>query len=115
MTVVTDLFGHPLEAGDIFVYCPGSKRAASLRVGIFIETFTNNNGIEKVKIRLVTERGIETAMSSIKPEIFSERSSIVSNPHFHIGSELMNNAIKAIDQLIESGDLPEGCLNRDQG
>jgi hypothetical protein len=112
MTVITDIFGHQLEPGDIFVYCPGSKRSASLRVGIYIGTFINNNDLEKVKIRLVTQRGLESAMSSIKPDIFSERCALVSNPHFHIGSTIMNNAIKSIDVLIESGDLPSDCLDR---
>jgi len=113
----TDIFGHTLDPGDIFVYCPGSKRNASLRVGIFIESFINNIGDFKIKVMLVTSPSkwsSKDVFSIIKPEVFSQRCSIVANPYFHIDSEIMIKTLKLIDKLKLDGVLPDFNDSPDQ-
>lgn len=110
--VATDIFGNVFEPGDVFVYCPGSKRNASMRVGVFIAVMPSSRTADKmrkgdpemdVQIKLVNPYGLSESLGYIALHTFSERASLIANPEFRLDSKLIQRAIQVIDDLKDSG------------
>jgi len=99
---VIDILGNTLYPGDIVAYCPGSKRRANLRIGVFVSTGLNSAKNQKVRVRLV-EKDNTGVTASIDLECFQERAVLVSMPQFHIDSKLVQQAIRALDDLKDDG------------
>lgn len=101
---INDILGTKLEAGDLVFYCPGSKRNATLKIGIFVGVFENEHYKAKAKIIFVSEFNRRTHhVSMVNLKTFSSRCAIIPNPLFHINSEKIITALKLLDDLKCSG------------
>lgn len=126
--VAKDIFGNVFEPGDLFLYCPGSKRNASLKVGIFIEVkeliplkkqksevkmSVTQQILQRmdqakphrpdVRVKLMNDYGFGEVFSDIHLDTFGQRSSLLSHPEFVLDSKIIQRAIQVRDDLIDAG------------
>ena len=105
--MITDMFGTELSRGDIFVYCPGSKRGASMNVGVFVDSHINHRDRPKAKVTFINDGHYESSETQIDADTFSSRTMLISNPYFYIGDS-------AGSKLVEAAILVAEGMGRDE-
>lgn len=117
--IARDIFGNAFEPGDFFLYCPGSQRNASMRLGVFIDIAIPDKRIPlpgkkkitrrmdeilqpNVRVKLINEHGFGEVLAQMAASTFSKRAALLPNPEFSIDSKLIQRAIQIKDDLIDS-------------
>lgn len=117
--IARDIFGNVFEPGDFFLYCPGSQRNPSLRLGVFVDVTISTKGkslpgqkqgprrldeilYPNVRVKLINENGLGESLALIAESTFCKRAALLSNPEFSIDSKLVQRAIQVRDDLIDT-------------
>lgn len=123
--IAKDIFGNAFEPGDFFLYCPGSKRNASLKMGIFIDVIpvtkpkANKSKADlksardfrkigaapqpQARVKLLSDYGYGEVITCIDVDIFAKRAALYLTAEFTIDSNITKRAIQVRDDMRDSG------------
>lgn len=107
---VSDMLGTSVSPGDILSYA--SKQ--SMRIAVYFGILENKKGKQSVALYLVSEEELQghlitipvyhTLSNTPDPTIIIDKG-ILINPEFHVNNNLIQNAIKIVDDFKDEGIL----------